>query len=686
MIVGVDIGGTFTDVVCVDRATKRIYLTKTITNHASIVDSVIAGLAKILKLVEVSPSEVERIVLGTTIATNVVVQRRGARMSVFTTEGFEDVLEIGRLKRRSMYDLNIDVQTPVFLSPKRLRVGVPERVDAHGEVVRALDEDFVARKIVEVRETQAIEAVAVVYLFSFENNAHELRTREIIKRIFPDMYVSLSCEVNPVYREYERTVVTAFDAYMRPVVERGISNMEQRLRAFGIEGEIHVMQSRGGVTTTRNAASRPVNLFLSGPAGGVVGGSRLARLSGVADAVTIDIGGTSCDVAVIAGGVPAIRTEGEIDGYPVRVPMVDINTIGAGGGSLLRVDASGIMRVGPASAGSEPGPVCYRRGGSEPTVTDASVVLGYLNPESFAGGDFQLDVDAAHRALEGIGASLGMSVVQAALGAHRIMNVQMAEQIRLITVKRGYDPRLFTLIAFGGAGPLHAGVLMSMLGMKECLIPATPGVLSAYGLLNADIEVEHSESFLKRADAIGADHLTTAFGALEAHCREIMRRDGLALGSVLARYSADMRYTGQSYEIPIPLADTRINDDTVTQMVADFEQQYQKMYGHTNRTAVEIVNLRCVTYEPVELLEGMHIQTPGQGAGRKKSDRRIQFLGGEATAAVLVRDDLSPGDRIEGPVVIEQADTTILIYPQQQAVVDDQSNLRITGVSEAYVL
>jgi N-methylhydantoinase A len=344
------------------------------------------------------------------------------------------------------------------------------------------------------------------------------------------------------------------------------------------------------------------------------------------------------------------------------------------------------MRVGPASAGSEPGPVCYQRGGTEPTVTDASVVLGYLNPEAFAGGDFYLDVDAAHRALEGIGASLGMSVVEAALGAHRIMNVQMAEQIRLITVKRGYDPRRFTLIAFGGAGPLHAGVLMSMLGMKECLIPATPGVLSAYGLLNADIEVEHSESFLKRADAIGASDLTVAFNALEAHCREIMRRDGLALGGVRARYSADMRYTGQSYEIPIALGNTSVTVDTVTQMVADFEQQYQKMYGHTNRTQVEIVNLRCVTYEPVEPLEGMHIQTRGKHSGGVRSHRRVHFLGGELLTAVLNREDLASGDRIAGPAVIEQADTTILIYPQQTAVVDDQSNLRITGVSEAYVL
>ena len=440
MIVGVDIGGTFTDVVCIDTVGRDIYFTKVMTDHQNITESIIAGVRKILGLMAIGPDRIERIVIGTTIATNVVVQRAGAKMSIFTTEGFEDVLEIGRLKRRFMYDLNIDVQTPVFLSPKRYRVGVTERIDAAGTVIKPLDEALVAAKIAEMKTQHGIEAVAVVYLFSFENNAHELRTREIIKDLYPDMFVSLSSEVNPIYREYERTAVTAFDAYMRPTMERAISNMEQQLRDFGVKSEIHVMQSRGGVTTTRNASRRPVNLFLSGPAGGVVGGARLAGAAQCPDAVTIDIGGTSCDVAVINDGVPAVRTSGEIEGYEVRVPMVDINTIGAGGGSLLRVDSSGIMRVGPESAGSDPGPVCYGLGGTRPTVTDASLVLGYLSPEGFAGCELDLEVDGAHEALRGIGESLGMSPTEAALGAHRIMNVQMAEQIRLITVKRDTMP------------------------------------------------------------------------------------------------------------------------------------------------------------------------------------------------------------------------------------------------------
>ena len=688
MIVGVDIGGTFTDVVCIDAVGRDIYFTKVMTDHQNITGSIIAGARKILGLMAIGPDRIERIVVGTTIATNVVVQRGGAKMSIFTTEGFEDVLEIGRLKRRSMYDLDIDVQTPVFLSPKRYRVGVTERIDAAGNVVKPLDETLVAAKITEMKTRHGIEAVAVVYLFSFENNAHEVRTREIIKELYPDMFVSLSSEVNPIYREYERTAVTAFDAYMRPTMERAISNMEQQLRGFGIKGEIHVMQSRGGVTTSRNASRRPVNLFLSGPAGGVVGGARLAAAARCPDAVTIDIGGTSCDVAVINDGVPAVRTSGEIEGYEVRVPMVDINTIGAGGGSLLRVDSSGIMRVGPESAGSDPGPVCYGLGGTRPTVTDASLVLGYLSPEGFAGGEFDLDIDGAHKALRGIGDSLGMSPTEAALGAHRIMNVQMAEQIRLITVKRGYDPRQFTLMAFGGAGPLHAGALLSMLGMKGCLIPPTPGVLSAYGLLNADMEMELAESYLLALDEIDHSHLAGALESLRKRCVEVMERDGLGAANVQARYSADLRYVGQSHEITVPLRDGPVGPGTITHMTEDFEDRYLKMYGHTNNTVVEVVNIRVVCYEPVEFLEGLRLHALESAVAADDRERDVWFLGHDhaLSARVLRRERLSPGDKIAGPSVIEQADTTILVYPRQTAEVDRSNNLSVSGISEAYTL
>ena len=686
MIVGVDIGGTFTDVVCVDKASREIHFTKVSTNTADIIDGVLEGVEKILRMIGAAPRAIERIAHGTTAATNVVVQRKGAKTAVFTTKGFEDILEIGRLKRNRMYDLNIDVQTPVFLAPRRYRIGVPERLDVNGTVIVALDEDFVAEKITELRTDHGIEAVAVVYLYAFKANAHELRTRDIIKDLYPDMFVSLSSEVNPIYREYERTMVTTFDAYMRPTIELFMTDLDRRLREFGITAEVHVMQSRGGVTSTRIAGARPVNLFLSGPAAGVVGGAELARATENPDVVTIDIGGTSCDVALISDGVPAVNPSGTIADYTVPISMVGINTIGAGGGSLLWKDASDVLRVGPRSAGSDPGPACYGRGGTAPTITDASLVLGYLNPKGFAGGEIDLDTGAAVSALRGLGDGLGMSPVETALGAHRIINVQMAEQIRLITIKKGHDPRQFTLMAFGGAGPLHAGALASMLGMKGCLIPQTPGVLSAFGLLNANVEVEQQTSYLTRVEDAEPDDLAATLKGLEERCVNIMREDGLNVETVRARYSADLRYIGQSHEITVPLAEGADAAEIILRMAGDYEEQYVRLYGFSNKSDVEIVNLRAVAYNPVEPLGELHLHRRGDHEDPGASERDTWMLGFDRARRIQIhrRDRLRRGEKIAGPAIIEQADTTILVYPGQAAVVDARYNLLISGLSEAY--
>jgi N-methylhydantoinase A len=686
MIIGVDIGGTFTDVVCVDRASGEIHFTKVNTNSRDIIAGVIDGVRKVLRIAGTDAAAIERITHGTTIATNVVVQRVGAKISVFTTRGFEDVLEIGRLKRRSMYDLNIDVQTPIFLCPRRYRVGVPERLDHMGDVIEPLDEDFVAERITTLHRDHGIEVVAVVYLYAFKNDNHEMRTREIIKEVCPEVSVSLSSEINPIFREYERTVVTAFDAYMRPTVERFMADLEGRMRDFGVKAEIHVMQSRGGVTSTRIAGQQPVHLFLSGPAGGVVGGAKLASVAGYEDVVTLDIGGTSCDVALISGGVPAVNPSGEIAGYTVPISMVGINTIGAGGGSLLWLDAAGRLRVGPRSAGSDPGPACYGRGGSRPTVTDSSLVLGYLNPKTFAGGELELDSKAAERVLGEIGDKLGMSPVEVALGAHRILNVQMAEQIRLITIKRGHDPRRFTLMAFGGAGPLHAGAMISMLGMKGCLIPQTPGVLSAFGLLNVNVEMERQASFLRRADEADYRELVGVMKDVGERCIAIMRDDGFNVDQVRLRHSADLRYIGQSYEITVPIREERDGAKTIDRLISDFEDQYTRLYGFSNKSEVEIVNVRAVAYNPAETLDHLRLHPTGIGEDTLLRESEVWFLGSERPLSTKIysRDRLSPGVTIGGPAVVEQTDTTVLIYPGQTALVDDHHNLFISGISEAY--
>ena len=687
MLIGVDIGGTFTDVVCIEYGSGNVYFTKVSTNYRDIIQGVVAGVQKILKSIGAQPADVEEITLGTTIATNVVVQRKGARTALLTTQGFEDVLEIGRLKRRRIYDINIDAETPVFLCPRRFRIGVPERVAHDGNVLLPLDEEFVASAVTDLRRRHNIEAIAVCYLYSFSYPRHEQRTGEIIKALFPELFVSLSSEVSPRYREFERTMITTFDAYMRPAIEMFMHNLERVLSDFGLRAEVRIMQSRGGVTSTRIAAQRPINLFLSGPAGGVVGAARIAESSGYANVITLDIGGTSSDVALVSGGRPTINANGEIADYTVPVSMVGVSTIGAGGGSVLWIDAAGLLRVGPRSAGSDPGPACYGRGGKEPTLTDASLVLGYLNPVGFAGGELDLDVQAATDAVSSLTARTGLSTIEVALGAHRIMNIQTAEQIRLMTIKRGFDPREFALMPFGGAGPLHAGALMSMLGTSCCLVPSAPGVLSAFGLLSARFEVERTVSFLVMTSKVEISQLSAAFDSLSKGCLDTMRSDKFDPGRAILDFSADLRYRGQSYEITVPV--TRLDEGQVAieALRTSFEDGYRRQYGFSNLSDVEIVTVRAVARLPTRSLDHVRPGSGTSGATELERVREVWFLGEKRPLPTRFyhRAGLTQEDKIMGPSVIEQADTTILVYPGQVATVDTSNNIIINGVAEMYV-
>jgi N-methylhydantoinase A/oxoprolinase/acetone carboxylase beta subunit len=398
--IGVDIGGTFTDIVALD-GEGRLTLTKVPSTPKDLLEGIAAAVQRVLALAGAPAEAVERFVHGTTVATNAVLEQKGAVTAILATDGFEDVLELGRQKRTRMYDLDMDPETPTFLAPRRRRVGIRERLDARGRVLIPLDEDQVRTEVTRLR-AQGVQALAVCYLFSFVNPAHERRTRDICRDIAPEISVSLSSEVDPTFREYERTCVTAFDAYLGPVVKRYLAGLADRLRELGIAAPPLIMRSRGGIVSAALAAEQPVTLFLSGPAGGVIGAKFAAERSGVVDFVSLDMGGTSNDVAMVRGGQPLIASEGAIGPYPVRTPMVDVSTIGAGGGSIAWIDAAGGLRVGPRSAGAEPGPACYARGGDQATVTDASLVLGYLDPERFAGGLMRLDVAAAERARDGL--------------------------------------------------------------------------------------------------------------------------------------------------------------------------------------------------------------------------------------------------------------------------------------------
>ena len=730
--IGVDIGGTFTDIVAL-AGDGRLTLTKVPSTPKDLLDGIAAAVQRVLALAGAPPEAVERFVHGTTVATNAVLEQKGAVTAILATDGFEDVLELGRQKRARMYDLDMDPETPTFLAPRRRRVGIRERLDARGRVLIPLDEDHVRAETARLR-AQGVQAIAVSYLFSFVDPEHERRTREIIGEVAPEISVSLSCEVDPTFREYERTCVTAFDAYLGPVVKRYLAGLAGRLRGLGVAAPPLIMRSRGGIVSAALAAEQPVTLFLSGPAGGVIGAKVAAERSGVRDFVSLDMGGTSNDVAMVRGGQPLIASEGAIGPYPVRTPMVDVSTIGAGGGSIAWIDAAGGLRVGPRSAGAEPGPACYARGGDQATVTDASLVLGYLDPERFAGGLMRLDLPAAERALDGLGRRLGLDVVRTAAGIHRVVNARMADQIRLVTIKRGYDPRQFALVVLGGAGPVHGVVLAEEMGMTDVIVPEAPGVLAALGLLSAAIEHHHARTLQAPTDAIDLGVLNRCLAELDAVGRERMRAEGVPADGVRVAYSADMRYAGQAYELEVPIA-APVAAERIVEILAAFHAVHERVYGYARtRQPVEFVNVRAVHTYPMGGLAagppsppdarrapaeperssttrggraadagrvaaeperssttrgghpadaGRVPAEPGRSSTSRADDarvgtRRAWFAPeGFTVTAVYDRARLPIEARVAGPAIIEQLDTTTVIPPGHAALVESSGNLRL---------
>jgi N-methylhydantoinase A/oxoprolinase/acetone carboxylase beta subunit len=607
----------------------------------------------------IDPAAITRFVHGSTVATNAVIERKGAQTGIITTAGFKDVLEIGRQMRHQMYDLVLRPETPVFLAPGARRMEVRERIAANGDIATPLDEDDVRRAADEL-VADGVAAVAIVFLFSFMNPAHERRAYEIVAAAYPQLAVSLSSEVDPAFREYERTAVTTFDAYLKPVVADYIARMGRDLADAGVPAPLQIMQSRGGISAAANAALRPVRLFLSGPAAGVVGGVSVGRAAGAQDLITVDIGGTSCDIALVSGGEPLVRAEGVIDGYTVRVPMVDVTAIGSGGGSIARLDDAGALRVGPQSAGSEPGPACYGRGGAEPTVTDASLVLGYLDPEYFADGTLRLDPGRAREALAPLAARMGSSVEQAALGIHRVLNAQMAEAMRLVSIGRGIDPRGYALLPLGGAGPIHAVALAAELGMPRIIVPPHPGVLSAAGLLAAPIEHEVSTAFPRPLAGTDWPEVLAALAELDAGCTRLMTGEGVASDAVTIRHFADLCYIGQGYYLEIPL---RVDEsEPLIALYRDFLAAHDRVYGYAAEAPARFVNLRAV--HRVTLPAPPYAPpAPASGAVRSKRHRKvlIDAASGFETAAVHDRAALAPTSCFAGPAIVEQPDTTTLI-------------------------
>jgi N-methylhydantoinase A/oxoprolinase/acetone carboxylase beta subunit len=646
---------------------------------------VLEGLRQIVQAAACGPDAVERVVHGTTIGTNAVLEQKGAVLGILTTRGFEDILTIGRTKRSEMYDLMMDPEEPLFLAPRRRIVGIPERVDAGGNVLEPLDEGAVVQAVTRLRDQYLVESIAVCYLFSFLHPEHERRTEALIREHFPGLPVSISSAVDPKFREYERLVVTAFDAYLRPKVASYLSDLEEELGRHGYRCPFQIMQSHGGISAARNAVERPVGTMLSGPAAGVVAGAAAGSAAGFEDLVTLDMGGTSFDVAMVRQGRIETSPEGRLGKFPLRVPMVDVHTIGAGGGSIAFLDAAGGLKVGPVSAAAVPGPACYGKGGTEPTVTDASMVLGYLNPETYAGGGFPLYADRADDAVaRRIADPLGMDLPRAAAGIHDIVNTQMAEAVRLVSVRRGYDLRGIALVAMGGAGPIHAGRLAILLDAKAVVVPPRPGVASAYGLLMADIRHEVRRPYLKTYSSASADDLTALFSEIDAECAARMRVEDVPPGGVAVERYAEMRYLGQSYELSVALRDGPPDAAALAGLRRSFHQVHDRYYGHhSEQSEIEFVSLRGVH---VYRLPAPPAETTGltaKGRAAPVARRRAFFTEtGFVETPIYERVALPVGATVRGPAILDQEDTTTVVYPGQTARVHDGGSLIITRAEQ----
>jgi N-methylhydantoinase A len=653
--VGVDIGGTFTDFIVAGPDGLRLH--KVPSTPGDPARAFVQGLAE---MGIVAPS---RLIHGTTVATNALLERKGATTAFVTTAGFQDLLEIGRQTRQGLYALTPTKARP--LVPRDRCFEVPERVDGRGDVLVPLDGNRAAEALDAARAAGA-ESVAVVFLFAFANPAHERRVGELA--VERDLFVSLSSEILPEYREYERASTTVVNAYVSPVMSRYLSRLAKGLPEAA-RAQLQVMQSNGGILSPAAAGREAVRTILSGPAGGVVGAARVAAAAGFRRLVTFDMGGTSTDVAYVdtaapGGALPAAQ-DGEIDGLPVRVPMLGIHTVGAGGGSIARIDAGGGLRVGPESAGAVPGPAAYGVGDAV-TVTDANLRLGRLDPAAFLGGRMALDVERSARLLGVLAARLGLSPEAAAEGIVRVTNAQMARALRRVTLERGHDPRECCLVAFGGGGPLHACALAEQTGMRAVLVPRYPGALSALGLLLADVEREHSRTVMQGAEALAQETLDALFTPLEVAALEQMRAEGVLDGDVLLERWLAMRYRGQSYEIVVPAA---------ADPAAAFHAAHRDAYGYADPAApVELVHVRLRARGRVphpDLPRARPEPTPPLEASR----HRPVYLSDWIDTPVFTRDALRPGVAFAGPALVVQEDSTTLVPPGWHARVDAGFNL-----------
>ncbi|HIM97890.1 MAG TPA: hydantoinase/oxoprolinase family protein [Gammaproteobacteria bacterium] len=673
---GIDIGGTFTDVALVNDVDGTIGIAKTPTTPSDFGKAVLSGLHDALDRYGVQPDEVSLLSHATTVVTNSILEENGACTALISTRGFRDVLELRRSARSDLYDMFQD--PPRVLVPRHRRLEITERLDATGTVIVPLDESEIPGLIEELKDLE-VEAVAISLLFSFLNNHHECRLGEALREALPGVAIFLSSEVLPEVREFERTSTTAVCAYVAPILESYLKQLETATDSLGLP-KLHVMGSTGGVFDVREALRLPVNSVESGPAAGVIAAQLVGAQLGETNLISFDMGGTTAKASLIRDGQIEVTADYEVggtgsqnrwvtgSGHPIRVPVIDLAEVSAGGGSIAWIDPAGSLRVGPHSAGAEPGPVCYGQGGDQPTVTDANLVLGYLDAHSLLGGDLPIDYQRAEYALQKkIGDPMNMTALQAAAAVREIVNNGMAEALRIVSIERGHDPREFSLVAFGGAGPVHAAALADELDIPRIIVPPIPGGFSALGLVMTDVRRDYARTLYRQLEDLPASDIEAVWSELQAQGEEMLRSTGISPDLWRFRRSADLRYSRQAYELNVTAEPGEFTDKTKAELAGNFHSRHEQTYGHKNLTEpVHLVTLRLTAVGKLGRLE--ITDTPRSDGASEKSRRPVWFAQtGTTDCSVHNRSSLAAGISLDGPVIVESLDSTLVVPPRWTA-------------------
>lgn len=677
--IGVDVGGTNTDICAIDEATGELMVYKLPSSLKDQSQSVVGGVRKIVEKYGLSYEDVDRFIHGTTVATNAILETRGARTALITTKGFRDLLEIGRQKRPDLYDLQMD-KAPVLV-PRNLRFELSERMNYKGEILDALRDEEILELIEKLKESKA-EAVAVLFLNAYLNPENEARVRALIEEHLPGIYISTSSEISNQFREFERLCGTVLNSFVGPEVKKYLDNLQKTLEQIGIR-KVYINHSNGGLMSIREAAAYPIKTGLSGPAAGVIGVQYLMNLINVKNVITIDVGGTSTDISMIVDGNIESSKDKNISGYPVRIPSIDISTIGAGGGSIAWVDSGGILKVGPQSAGAEPGPACYARGGTEAAITDARVVLGHLNNKELLNGQLPIDATLSFRAVEKLSEKIGMNVEETARGIITVGNSNIVKEIKNVTVEKGYNPTDFALVAFGGAGPLHAAELIEELNMSTAIIPKTPGLLAAYGLLTEDMRRDFVQTNVLDLNHIEFSVITDMYDRLKRDAAVWFDKEQILPENRQLEYYLDMRYKGQNYEIAVSFDDSI---DSMEKLTERFTETYLRLYSYSSSDEIQIVNfgLSAIGHISKPQIEREDFVSE-DASGAVMGSRMVLMEDGTREKYLLYdREKLHCGNVIAGPTIVEQMDSTTIILKNQKAVVDEYFNMIITRTGGAF--